>query len=292
MDAKRMYIPGSEWLYFKIYSGPKTLEHFLLNKLFPLSDKLLEQKIIDKFFYIRYNDPEYHLRIRFHISKLSNIGVVMNSFKEVTEGLVDNRTIWKITIDCYNRELERYGNNTIEVIETLFWHNSSAVLNIIKETKDVETNRWFWGIKFVDMLLGQFGLTLLDKMRLFETFCNNYSSEFNFDKNLKLQLDSKVRNYKNQIEEILYLTPDNSSLNKLLIDNLNKSRDLTDYILYLKERNELDLEFYDLIGSIVHMHYNRLFRSQQRLHELVTYYVMFKIYKSMFAKIKYNAIEN
>ena len=104
---------------YKIYSGPKTLEQLLLNELKSLTNSLLEQNIIDKFFYVRYSDPEYHLRIRFHIPDLSNYNAVIQTVKQAIEFFVDKRIIWKINIESYNRELERYGSKTIEDIENV-----------------------------------------------------------------------------------------------------------------------------------------------------------------------------
>lgn len=293
MKAQRIFMPGSEWLYYKIYSGPKTLEQLLLNEIKSLTDSLLEQNIIDKFFYIRYSDPEYHLRIRFHIPDLSNFNAVIQTFKQAIEFFVDKRIIWKINIDSYNRELERYGSQTIEDIETLFFHNSMTTIHIISLTEGQNNDdRWIWGIKYVDMLLDQFGLNLGDKIALFELLSNGSSTVFNMNKSLKVSLDTKVRNNKAQVEEILNIDDEMlSPLYKILLNYINESSHTIDKILKRKNSKELEIEFNNLLGSIIHMHYNRLFRTQQRIYELVIYYFMHKFYVSMAARIKYNPAE-
>ena len=74
--VKRKFIFGSEWLYYKIYLGKKTAD-LLLVHLKPLIEKLLYQQKISHWFFIKYEDPDNHLRLRFHIpdsSNLQNVG--------------------------------------------------------------------------------------------------------------------------------------------------------------------------------------------------------------------------
>lgn len=65
--TERYLIPGSEWLFFKIYTGPKSADTLLAGPLRILVTSLLERAHVDSFFFIRYTDPEYHIRLRFHL---------------------------------------------------------------------------------------------------------------------------------------------------------------------------------------------------------------------------------
>ena len=49
----------------------------------------------------------------------------------------------------------------------------------------------------------------------------------------------------------------------------------------MKENKVLEMEFNDLIGSYTHMSLNRLFPSNQRLHETAIYFLLEKYYKSI-----------
>lgn len=55
--CRKFFIPGSEWLYFQIYSGYKTLEEILISTGYEFIKEVSEKKIVDKYFFIRYNDP-------------------------------------------------------------------------------------------------------------------------------------------------------------------------------------------------------------------------------------------
>jgi hypothetical protein len=56
-------------------------------------------------------------------------------------------------------------------------------------------------------------------------------------------------------------------------------------ILYLEKDREIMLD--DLLGSYIHMMMNRMFRTRQRLMEMVLYDFLFRTYKSALAKNRY-----
>lgn len=66
--VERKCIPGTEWLYLKIYTGIKTSDIILKEVITPLIEYFQADNYISKWFFIRYNDPESHLRIRFMLN--------------------------------------------------------------------------------------------------------------------------------------------------------------------------------------------------------------------------------
>lgn len=77
---QREFNIGSEWLYYKIYCGVKTSDMILLEHL---KEKISDLKIndfIEKWFFIRYNDPEPHIRLRFLLTKNSNLNLIIQTF--------------------------------------------------------------------------------------------------------------------------------------------------------------------------------------------------------------------
>ena len=68
MLVNRHYTLGSEWVYLKMYGGQIFLEDLLLKNIYDISVTLLDDGIIDKWFFLRYHDERgYHLRVRFHV---------------------------------------------------------------------------------------------------------------------------------------------------------------------------------------------------------------------------------
>ena len=69
---QRKFIPGSQWLYFKIYTGVKTADEVLAHTIRPFLRELYAERWIDGSFFIRYNDPDFHIRLRLHIDRFEN----------------------------------------------------------------------------------------------------------------------------------------------------------------------------------------------------------------------------
>ena len=73
---QKNFILGDEWLYYKIYTGAKTADNILIDVIKPIAQTLFDEQVIDKWFFIRYSDPDFHIRVRFHCVDISKIGIV------------------------------------------------------------------------------------------------------------------------------------------------------------------------------------------------------------------------
>lgn len=65
---------------------------------------------------------------------------------------------------------------------------------------------------------------------------------------------------------------------ELLNYKTEKTAETIAQILNIKEKNELEMAFYDLLASYTHMTLNRLFISKQRLNETAVYFLLEKYY--------------
>lgn len=71
--TQKTFTIGSEWMYYKIYCGVKTADDIMLKVIQPICKQLLQEQSIDKWFFIRYSDPDAHLRVRFHLTSPDSI---------------------------------------------------------------------------------------------------------------------------------------------------------------------------------------------------------------------------
>ena len=140
--VQRLYIPGDKWLYFKIYTGIKTADNIIAKEIFVIIKRLHKQKIIDKWFFIRYSDPQFHLRIRLLMKDQNQSGEILQLFYSSLIALNKNNMFWKIQLDTYNRELERYGEHLIEEAESVFYADSECILSLIKKISNNDNYRW------------------------------------------------------------------------------------------------------------------------------------------------------
>jgi len=282
---QRNFIIGDEWLYFKIYTGYKTSETILKEAIMPLVEYLLKKQIIDKWFFIRFTDPKYHLRIRFHLTDKSKIAEIILNFNNTFKQYVEDDLIWKVQTDTYKREIERYGTNSIEFSEELFFIDSMACVNLIKELQgnETENTRWLISLKMIDVLLNDFEYNLQQKNNLLKVMQESFGKEVGLTKDSRKQLGTKYRTHKNEIESIL-----NGAILKefdyLLIQKTSKLKPIIDRILKLKENNTLDAELSNLVSSYIHMMLNRIFRTNQRKYELVVYDFLFRYYYSQITR--------
>ncbi|MCL2434808.1 MAG: thiopeptide-type bacteriocin biosynthesis protein [Lentimicrobiaceae bacterium] len=286
MIKKRTFIPGDEWLYFKVYTGFKTADTILTETIFPLSQSLLKQNLINHWFFIRYSDPQFHLRIRFHVVKNENITPIIHHFNAAMQHYIIHNLAWKIQTDTYQREIERYGIELIELSEKLFSLSSEMICKAIdlKEVQQDETLRWLLGLKMIDTLLTDFNYSLQEKCNLLNTLQENFGKEFNINTDSRRQFGQKYRAEKNRIEKILDKNSEHNeeyiSLFQPILEGSEKSKYIIEEIKSkISETESPSLN--ELLSSYTHMTLNRLFRTQQRTHELILYDYLFRYYNSL-----------
>jgi thiopeptide-type bacteriocin biosynthesis protein len=290
-EIQRNFIIGDAWNYFKVYTGFKTADAILTNAIYPMSNSLTTNKIIDKWFFIRYSDPKFHLRVRFHVNSPNHIPAVVINFNQAVNQLVQNQLVWKIQADTYSRELERYGTDTMELSETLFWHDSEMICKIIAsdKVKQDENLRWLLGLKMIDTLLNDFGFSLSEKCNLLNILQDNFGKEFGINAEYRRQFGNKYRNEKTKIEKILDKNSEqNAEYLPLFVPIFEKSEASKPVIEEIRNKITMTTppSLNDLLSSYIHLTLNRLFRTQQRMHELVLYDYLFRYYNSLQAREK------
>lgn len=296
---QRKFIPGSQWLYFKLYTGHKTADVLLTKVVNPLVSDLQTRILIDRWFFIRYNDPDFHLRLRIHIPKTTNYGEIMTAFHLSLLPCVEDGRVQKIQCDTYVREIERYGHDTIEQLEEIFCVDSAVqvelLTHLMEQPGDVRENlRGVLALKLLDDALTGFGYDLEAKCRLMEQMADNFKQEFGFTHHsYTKQLNSKYRTARPDIERVL-----TSCVGiETFIDILNKrkqhfakiAQQINGAVQTALDGIVSTISTDALMRSIEHMTVNRWFRSRNRQHELVIYDFLTKFYKSELAKAKLKA---
>lgn len=291
-QPKRTFIPGSEWLYYKIYAGNRTIENILTNEIYLIVKEVNKLDLIDKWFFIRYADPDPHIRLRFSIKSSRSIEKILAIMYKQFDKLIDSNIVWKIQIDTYVREIERYTKSFIEISESIFYWDSECMLDVLKYINafNSENYRWMIAIKMIDSMLSDFSFSLENKCLLLSQMSESFKSEFSFNRNNSKQLNLKYRNNRHHIEMILSNTVEDEKLNTLMrlidqrTDNIQRSIDRSIYNEFSSSKLK------SLLTSYIHMNLNRLFISSARTHELVLYDFLQRYYTSKIAKIKYSII--
>jgi len=290
--CQRNFSIGSEWLYYNIYCGIKTADDVLSKIIKPLKDRLFQDSLIDSWFFIRYQDTNNHLRIRFHLTNTEKINVVIGMFHNAIMEYEQLGLIWRNTAEVYQREIERYGDSTIELSEKLFYYDSDFVVNFLDklEGEEKEDLRWQFAIISINQLLEGFNYSQTSKMMLMESLKKSYAKEYNLSKSMKLGLDKSFRNKR----KVLTLAMNNyeskqidyPELHKLVLIKSKGSQPLIDSLLEKINKGDVTPPLDSLLRSYIHMFINRMFREKQNLHEMVIYDFMWRVYRSEIAKEK------
>jgi thiopeptide-type bacteriocin biosynthesis protein len=284
---KRSFIIGDEWIYYKIYTGVKTADLILINQLKSLLEELENNLDIDRWFFIRYSDPDFHLRLRLHITDQNKLAHTISSVNIELKALIDLNLVWKVQVDTYNRELERYGFFLIEQSEMLFYYDSKMIINALEifEYNDNPNLRWLWGLMIIDTFMDDFNYSIFQKKDLMENLKLNFGKEMGADKYLNKQLSAKYQTFKTEIDNFINKKIETEMLCALVEQ---KSSSISKEIESITNFKDEPLNINYLISNHIHMTMNRLFRSKNRQNEFVTYQLLFFYYESRIARLKYD----
>ena len=272
-NVQRTFVIGDKWLYYKIYCGVKTTDTLLLQVIKPLTEQLIEEKIIDKWFFIRYSDPEPHVRFRVQFIDIKNIGAVIKKMRNLLQPYMNSNQVWDVALATYKRELERYGTNTIEDAELFFYHDSLMMLTIIKKSKDDET-RFLTLFKWLENILLLFKFEDTGLLSFLERMQEQFKEEFSVDKRVRKELSNTYR----KLAPALF---DKEDTNAPRIYNLTET---VERFLMLKKEQKLEVSLDNVVASFIHMSVNRCFRSKQRLYEMMLYDFLYRKNKSKFVR--------
>lgn len=283
---QRRFILGSEWIYCKIYTGEKNADTILSKDILELNRTLIKQKLIDKCFFIRYSDVDFHIRLRYHVTSNENIMTVISQLFQKFNSEIQNRRIHKLTYDTYVREVERYCESTYEYTETLFSIDSQSIislLNYIYPLQDKYDLRWEIALILLDDTLDAAEYTLEQKKAFAEQRRDGYRNEFGITNiDAIRQFNNKFRTNKASIIHTMQ-----RNLQEEISRELNERKRQMMYVI--KEiKNALEIDLSDYLSSITHMTVNRLFITKNRLCEMVLFDYLYRYYDSCLARLKYN----
>lgn len=285
----RSYYPGTEWAYFKIYCGIKVTDEILVKCIKPLTAKLLKEKLIDAWFFVRYKDPHPHLRIRLKLADSSAFNTVVQITNAYLQGFTDEKSIRRIQLDTYERELERYGIFMVQA-ETIFFYDSIAIVNILhKLVKDQQKGelRWLLPVRAIDRMLNDFALSLDDKIALMERLTSSFSKEFNIQRHSRIVIDKKYRLFKSDIESIINGDDRRYLAYFMILEERSKRiRPITKAMRRLKVDKTGVIQSVDqLVENFIHLSLNRSLSHTHRLQERIIYDFMWRFYSSEKARI-------
>ncbi|MBN8696475.1 MAG: lantibiotic dehydratase [Bacteroidetes bacterium] len=277
LASKRDFIIGDEWFYIKIYAGFKSVDNILIFHLPKLLNKFKKNEISDDFFFVRFTDPDLHLRIRFRVkSKIDNNKLIYH-INDFIKSITKYEKISNFQIETYKREIERYGSKSIDICENIFCIDSKYTLSFLVENKvhfNSELNIILYILLCMDFIIS-FAFKKDEFLRdefIIERL-GSFEKETINSKDITIKMDQKYRKIKKDVNSIFSEYPPNE-FNFIITHFQRKKKNLTKELNKLKEiypSQPNDARYNVIIGSIIHMMVNRAFKSKQRLYEHLLY---------------------
>lgn len=269
VNIKRTFLPSEEWVYYKIYCGSSSSNSIISQIIFPVTRLLMKQNIIDEWFFIRYADPKNHIRVRFKLLGEKNVNDITARLKFYLKQFLSYGVVSDVSINTYNRELERYKFSNIQQAEKLFFFDSEFCLSVMQQNISAE-DLWKVALWNTYILLEDFGFTDKQKIEIAMGIKNSLSVEHNLSQNKAARetINSKYRTYQ---KSVIAVVKGEDTLINSLIPFFSRRSDSNKQSINEIRVSVSENDIHDFAGSIIHMSLNRLFTSKQRLQELVTY---------------------
>jgi thiopeptide-type bacteriocin biosynthesis protein len=277
---QREFLPGSEWLYLKIYATPEAADRLLTSVVSPFLKKYKKQ--VQVWFFIRYRDPEPHIRLRIKTAPAKS-AILLNALRKQIaqqESLVKD-----VKHEVYRREIERYSPELIEMVELLFQSGSVWVLEKLHGDVNTGRRRDIGAFDLICRMVFVF-IPEAELISFLNWRSESFIQEFGSAKKLRVSLDSKYREYSREIQMILR----DASTRKTKIEENDPAKELVRMMANISNAAQhwSVARRYGLLADLLHMQVNRMFNSRQREHEALIFYGLHKGCAERKARLKNN----
>ncbi|MGN7765617.1 lantibiotic dehydratase [Paenibacillus sp. 22594] len=289
LHSERSYLPGSKWLYFKLYGNGKRQEELIGRYVMQFMKSVVGQGLAELCYFIRYQDPEHHLRIRIQ-SDPERIGTkLIPLLHQWSSQLQQEGMLSRLVIDTYEPEIERYGGMSgMRAAEVLFSADSVVSANFIA------------AIRFGRMSMELNLLAVVSIIDIMNGFGLSHEQQFDW-LNLNIRQQEcweEFRQYRSRLLQYLKYARDNTygwtdHQDGPFIDEMLQLRRpaLLNYVSTLHtatEKTETEVPLKELMASVIHMHLNRLLGTNREREQKVMVYTR----HSLHCLIEYNKNKN
>ena len=210
------------------------------------------------------------------LTDIQNYTEVLKSINASLQNFTQSGEISNIVIYTYKREIERYGENTMEDAEVFFYRNSEFTLQCLHYDDE---EKIIVSLFLIDEMLSKLNLSVQEKLEWMKDFNDAFKREFNADKKLNSQLDKKYREFKPKYLDFLS-SDEFLEERSAFLSHIEEYNAALQNLLHHNENQSLRISLRNFFQSIFHMNINRLFVSNQRLFEMIIYDYLVRYYKS------------
>jgi thiopeptide-type bacteriocin biosynthesis protein len=130
--AIRRHPPGSSWLFAKLYCPSGNEDRLIAGPLLDFARNAVASELARSWFFIRYADPESHIRLRFNGEAERLTDHLFGHVGRWARELIDQGACTRLAFDTYDQEIERFGGPAgMEASEAIFHADSEAAARLL-----------------------------------------------------------------------------------------------------------------------------------------------------------------
>lgn len=278
-EEDRLRLPGSDCLYVKLYCGAGLHDELIATHILNLISALNKQSLIQSWFFVRYADPETHIRLRLFANPKVLSQKVYSKILKFGEKLVQQSLCKRFSIESYDREVERYGGTeAINLAEQLFSADSVLAAQILRlELQDVfNEDRINVCAYTIDRFLENLGLSISERLEWYRPHTNA----------LRKKSGEEYRQRKDSLSKLFFEKLDLSlpGTETILSEWEQRNKTIGRKYRQLESRGLLTYDVATICRSIVHMHCNRLL-GLDREQEALAIALAGRVVESIYARL-------
>ncbi|MGH2934578.1 MAG: thiopeptide-type bacteriocin biosynthesis protein [Gaiellaceae bacterium] len=274
-----MFPPGSAWTYLKLFASPPAVDRILVEELAPLMADLEASGAVDRWFFVRYDQPDFHLRVRCRGGP-----VVRQTLEAASARLLDRRLVWQAELGTYVRELERYGGaEAIEHAEAVFHADSAAVVELLGGGNTAGAGaasdlRWQLALYGAHVLLLDLGIDRVARYDIVRSSRDALADEYGLSRREAGNIGSRFRQERQVLAALV--CGDVPAAGRVFERRSQAVRASAEGLKRLERAAALTRPRQEIAASLVHMHLNRFLRSRHREQELVILEFLSRLYRA------------
>lgn len=291
-QKERQYMPGSKWMFLKLYGLHSREEEFIGFMLRPFCEKVLSQGKAEQYFFMRYADPDPHIRLRFYGNPERLTADLLPEIYQWALHLQEEGLLNRLVLDTYEPEIERYGGpELIKLAESVFAADSqtTALWLGLKRSGQIGLSLEMIGTISVIDIMEQFEVPFDDQLKVLDSMGlrKEYLEEFRKDRRLYLTLGDPYQDWKNLL---------NHQDGKILYEGMKSRRPaLQQYQRAIRKHEEdgqLYNNFFNILASVIHLHLNRLLGINRRHEKKILTLALHTLYNQQYIRRNRESKEN
>jgi thiopeptide-type bacteriocin biosynthesis protein len=253
------------WLYFKLYCHPVHADNIISRYLskWALSAEAIDENF--KWFFIRYNDGAHHLRVRIFVHDNAAFHKNWERYYFGLENLRAKGFLTNLQMDSYQRELERYRERNIELVERVFWADSNWSAQRIGKIKHQNLDAVLLLLVSMTEIMNAFTISQLGQAEFCRALFVSFQSEFRSE---NISMANIFQRYREDLDQSFTRLQKQLRKDKYYKIFLAYITALSDQLKPQRRRS--------MCADIIHMHLNRNLVEEPRKQEMVCYYLLWK----------------